>query len=166
MRHEICLLCSWFSSVSYTRAITGEWIIPLAVSSEWLCKMVLKAPLTSFWQSPKGLRAACSCSVLGCPQTWVWVVWQKRLTLQFALKQQCLNDVSWADRPPQGSAELCVDLCSSEFITNKVMVTANSLYDLISTFNVILFAKNGYRCPHYGTLLSGKSTLWLWICRQ
>lgn len=84
------------------------------------------------------------------------------LTLQFALKQQCLSNVTWADMPPQGSAELCVDLCSSEgdkFITNKVMVTADSLYDLISTFNVILFAKNGYRFPHCGTVLSGKSAL-------
>lgn len=84
------------------------------------------------------------------------------LTLQFALKQQCLNNVTWADRPPQGSAELCVDLCSSEgdkFISNKAMVSANSLYDLISTFNVILLAKNVYRCPYCGTVLSGKSTL-------
>lgn len=84
------------------------------------------------------------------------------LTLQFALKQQCLNDVTWADRPPQGSAELCVDLCSSEgdkFIAIKVVVTADSLYDLISTFNVILFAKNGYRFPHCGKILSGKCAL-------
>lgn len=90
------------------------------------------------------------------------------LSLQFALKQQCLNNVTWADRPPQGLAELSVDLCSSEgdkFITNKVMVSANSLYDLISTFNVILFGTNGYRCPHCGIVPSGKYTLGLWVCR-
>lgn len=84
------------------------------------------------------------------------------LSLQFALKQQCLNNVTWADRPPQGLAELSVDLCSSEgdkFITNKVVVSANSLYDLISTFNVILFGTNGYRCPHCGIVPSGKYTL-------
>lgn len=75
MKHKIIsLLCSWFSSASYKRAIVGEESIPLAVSPEWLCKIVLKGLLTSFWQSPKGLKAASCCNISGCHQTWIWVV--------------------------------------------------------------------------------------------
>jgi len=42
------------------------------------------------------------------------------ITLQFALKQQSLNNAARADMLPQGSSELCADLRSSEgdkFIT-------------------------------------------------
>lgn len=103
MRHKIIsLLCSWFSSASYKRAIIREESMPLAVSSEWLCKTLLKGPLTSFCQSLKGLWSAACCSVSDSHCTWGCVGWQRCPRSAVCFKAAVCEVCDWGRYPSRG----------------------------------------------------------------